>query len=558
MAAARRRRRRDNAPAISFVAAEAAAQVQKVQEQYTAAVERAAQYGGEQLVPTCGRSNRTSRDKTASQAEDPVHHHPPKDQAREVGFPVRGGQTLLIAYFPWESKEVDIEREFSKVARVKRVHLVMDKSSNKPRCFGFVKFMSRADAEAALRATMQGFVQLTDQRGHIWHIKAEWSKSGDMVVDDNAAELEVIKRKEERKKHDGPRPRGRSDASTERSTWCSSSSGKTHTGQTPAQSHQARFSAGAVAMMHPGPQMHGPGGQAGAAVAQAPHVYAGMSHVRPMQPMFNAVTQAAMFGNGHTYASAYPGGPNHVEFGNSASSSQPFLQGSFNQFSGQFPSSPFATNQHPFGGPSTFTPSAFGSQAAQLGPGFAPAPHGHAFAFHGPNFGGYGPSPNMVQHGLQPALVQNHNSFPPGHYPNQPTTQLPAGPVAIEYSNMGSILRPSQATEQDMAKGELQSDPSSAPEASMTRDPPSGDEHCESSDYSHFDVVWQLPKMSLANTGGLPAAGQPPSPATHTSFVPVQANGAWGSFDDAAAKGMVDGLVGEDAVGPPWTSTQAV
>lgn len=98
--------------------------------------------------------------------------------AADVGYPVRGGQTLLIAYFPWEASEADIEEQFSKFCRVKRVHLVVDKSSRKPRCFGFVKFMSKADAEQALHATMQGLVQLPDTRGHVWHLKAEWTKSG--------------------------------------------------------------------------------------------------------------------------------------------------------------------------------------------------------------------------------------------------------------------------------------------------------------------------------------------------------------------------------------------
>ena len=104
---------------------------------------------------------------------------------------------MLIAYFPWEATESDIEREFAKFCRVKRVHLVVDKSSRKPRCFGFVKFMTKADAEEALRATMQGLVQLPDTRGHVWHLKAEWTKTGDMVVDDSETELEVARRKEE-------------------------------------------------------------------------------------------------------------------------------------------------------------------------------------------------------------------------------------------------------------------------------------------------------------------------------------------------------------------------
>jgi len=131
--------------------------------------------------------------------KDVIHHHPPKEMAADVGFPVRGGQTLLIAYFPWEASETDIEREFCKFCRVKRVHLVVDKSSRKPRCFGFVKFMSKVDAEEALRATTQGLVQLPDTRGHVWHLKAEWTRSGDMVVDDSETEQEVAKRKEERR-----------------------------------------------------------------------------------------------------------------------------------------------------------------------------------------------------------------------------------------------------------------------------------------------------------------------------------------------------------------------
>eukprot|EP00401_Gymnodinium_catenatum_P025593 CAMPEP_0117492450 /NCGR_PEP_ID=MMETSP0784-20121206/18588_1 /TAXON_ID=39447 /ORGANISM="" /LENGTH=795 /DNA_ID=CAMNT_0005287271 /DNA_START=101 /DNA_END=2488 /DNA_ORIENTATION=+ len=142
---------------------------------------------------------RGSQGASTKGPKDVVHHHPPKDFAVDIGQPVRGGQTLLIAYFPWEASEADIERELSKFCQVKRVHLVVDKSSRKPRCFGFVKFMSKADAELALRATSEGLVVLPDTRGHVWHLKAEWTKSGDMVVDDSEIEQEVAKRKEERR-----------------------------------------------------------------------------------------------------------------------------------------------------------------------------------------------------------------------------------------------------------------------------------------------------------------------------------------------------------------------
>jgi len=151
--------------------------------------------------PYHGGGNRGSPSHKGSFTKDVgvVHHHPPKEMVADVGYPVRGGQTLLIAYFPWEASEADIEQEFSKFSRVKRVHLVVDKSSRKPRCFGFVKFHTKEDADQALHATMLGLVQLSDTRGHVWHLKAEWTKSGDMVVDDSETEQEVAKRKEERR-----------------------------------------------------------------------------------------------------------------------------------------------------------------------------------------------------------------------------------------------------------------------------------------------------------------------------------------------------------------------
>ncbi|CAD7971436.1 unnamed protein product [Amoebophrya sp. A120] len=117
-----------------------------------------------------------------------IHHHPPKETMHDVGTPPpNGGQTLLIAYFPWEATEEDVHREFSKHCKVKRVHLVLDKNNTRPRCFGFVKFESKEEAMKALDATREGLVCLNDSRDHVWHLKAEWAKTGDMVDDANSA-----------------------------------------------------------------------------------------------------------------------------------------------------------------------------------------------------------------------------------------------------------------------------------------------------------------------------------------------------------------------------------
>mmetsp|Transcript_11836 Transcript_11836/g.21594 ORF Transcript_11836/g.21594 Transcript_11836/m.21594 type:complete len:684 (-) Transcript_11836:40-2091(-) len=185
-----------------------AQQISPAQEAWGASTSSFAGYGkGERFHPQetskggrdkgGGRGNPRSKGNPAS--HDVVHHHPPPDMAQDVGNRSRGGQTLLIAYFPWEATELDIEKEFSKFCKVKRVHLVVDKSSQRPRCFGFVKFWTKSDADMALDATSRGDVQLRDSRGHVWHVKAEWSKSGDMVVDDVLAEQEVAKRREERR-----------------------------------------------------------------------------------------------------------------------------------------------------------------------------------------------------------------------------------------------------------------------------------------------------------------------------------------------------------------------
>lgn len=140
-----------------------------------------------------GKGGKGSSGNSLSKGKDPsvatvIHHHPPKDQIRNVGYPVNGGQTLLIAYFPWEATEKNVFDEFSKYCNVKKVHLVMDKQNTKPRCFGFVKFWTREDADKALEAAVNGLVTLNDSRNHVWHLKAEWAKSGDMIDDSDKPE----------------------------------------------------------------------------------------------------------------------------------------------------------------------------------------------------------------------------------------------------------------------------------------------------------------------------------------------------------------------------------
>lgn len=95
--------------------------------------------------------------------------------------------TLLIAYMPWEATEDDIFDKFSQFVNVKRVRIVVDRVSRRPRCFGFVKFCTHEDAKHALVCAKAGKITLPDMRGHVWHMKAEWA-STEMVIDDAAKE----------------------------------------------------------------------------------------------------------------------------------------------------------------------------------------------------------------------------------------------------------------------------------------------------------------------------------------------------------------------------------
>lgn len=104
-------------------------------------------------------------------------------------------RTLLIAYMPWEATEEDVEAMFSLFVSVKRVRLVVDRVSHRPRCFGFVKFSTHEDAKNALMFAHMGSITLPDLRGHVWHLKAEWA-STEMIVDDNQKEYAAKQRRD--------------------------------------------------------------------------------------------------------------------------------------------------------------------------------------------------------------------------------------------------------------------------------------------------------------------------------------------------------------------------
>lgn len=587
----------------------------------------------------------TPREVPQPPKEGAMHHYPPKEMAADVGFPLRGGQTLLIAYFPWEASEADIENEFSKFCRVKRVHLVVDKSSRKPRCFGFVKFMSKADAEEALRATTQGLVQLLDTRGHVWHVKAEWTKSGDMVVDDSETEQEVAKRKEERRtrggeRFDGPEgaPAGPTQIGRGGKQGPGTSKGALHPGvPAPLPPLQPRYpNSGPVQSQLP-PSMIHPGAPPLQQQPLAPPLAQGpVAHPNqplPQQPLYGGYPGGQQQG-GPFYGGPLPGGP---VYGGLPGAAQPAVRGDGSgpdapglgaggMPQGFPPAQPFVNAgqpgllpDQPYGqqayaaGPQAYPTQTYsqgaGYGASSVPPGYpsqAFSPPSYPGGAQPPMYGGYGQGQVPPVHpGLQPPAGQQQGAY--GFLPQQPAVQQPPQQGVMPYAGTVPAAHSSAPVGQDTGAVAIATVPfqpaqqqaGGAPAAASATAPAGRNNPAAASarNSEYLDMVWQLSEMSLGRrdanapgAGGAPPT-QPPPPAQQPPAPPAGCNPAataqwkpdafgavqpqpaagdwsssraaatgssgpaavWNSFDDAAAKGMVDGLVGreEAAAAPP-------
>ena len=98
-------------------------------------------------------------------------------------------RTLLIAYFPREANKEEISNCLSKHGKVNRVHLIVEKDTKKPKCYGFVEFLSTEDVNAVLAATEGGAVTMVDTRDHMWHLRAERVRAFDKGMSGPSANL---------------------------------------------------------------------------------------------------------------------------------------------------------------------------------------------------------------------------------------------------------------------------------------------------------------------------------------------------------------------------------
>lgn len=93
--------------------------------------------------------------------------------SRTATGPMAPARTLLVAYFPREATKEELGEALSMHGAVSRVHLIVEKETRKPKCYGFVEFQTQEAAAAVLAAAEAGAVTMIDGRQHKWHLRAE-------------------------------------------------------------------------------------------------------------------------------------------------------------------------------------------------------------------------------------------------------------------------------------------------------------------------------------------------------------------------------------------------
>ncbi|XP_068656861.1 U1 small nuclear ribonucleoprotein 70 kDa-like [Aristolochia californica] len=87
-------------------------------------------------------------DKGAEKAVEELQKYDPSKDPNITGDPYK---TLFVARLNFETTEHRIKREFEAYGPIKRVRLVTDKETNKPRGYGFVEYMHTRDMKTAYK-----------------------------------------------------------------------------------------------------------------------------------------------------------------------------------------------------------------------------------------------------------------------------------------------------------------------------------------------------------------------------------------------------------------------
>ncbi|KAL3527093.1 hypothetical protein ACH5RR_011749 [Cinchona calisaya] len=84
----------------------------------------------------------------AKKAAEEFEKYDPNNDSNISGDPYK---TLFVARLNYETSEIQIKREFEACGPIKRVHLITDKTTNKPRGYAFIEYVHTRDMKAAYK-----------------------------------------------------------------------------------------------------------------------------------------------------------------------------------------------------------------------------------------------------------------------------------------------------------------------------------------------------------------------------------------------------------------------
>ncbi|GAY42727.1 hypothetical protein CUMW_069100, partial [Citrus unshiu] len=94
------------------------------------------------------RIHKLRLEKGAEKAAEELKKYDPHNDPNVSGDPYK---TLFVARLSYETTESKIKREFESYGPIKRVRLVTDKETNKPRGYAFIEYMHTRDMKAAYK-----------------------------------------------------------------------------------------------------------------------------------------------------------------------------------------------------------------------------------------------------------------------------------------------------------------------------------------------------------------------------------------------------------------------
>ncbi|KAL4386280.1 hypothetical protein GQ457_09G010000 [Hibiscus cannabinus] len=94
------------------------------------------------------RIHKLRLEKGMEKAAEELKNYDPNNDPNISGDPYK---TLFVARLNYETSESRIKREFESYGPIKRVRLVTDKSTNKPRGYAFIEYMHTRDMKAAYK-----------------------------------------------------------------------------------------------------------------------------------------------------------------------------------------------------------------------------------------------------------------------------------------------------------------------------------------------------------------------------------------------------------------------